>query len=61
MLVGIIGYLFVLFVWIIGVLWYDVVLVGNFIGEKLIFNEFVVYGDLLLYLKGGVYVVVVGL
>ncbi|MDI9701552.1 nucleoside transporter C-terminal domain-containing protein, partial [Burkholderia cenocepacia] len=44
-LVGIIGHLFAPLAWIIGVPWHDAALAGNFIGEKLIFNEFVAYGD----------------
>ena len=60
-LVGIIGHLFAPLAWIIGVPWHDAALAGNFIGEKLIFNEFVAYGDLSPYLKGGAHVAAAGL
>ena len=59
-LVGIIGHLFAPLAWIIGVPWHDAALAGNFIGEKLIFNEFVAYGDLSPYLKGGAHVAAAG-
>ncbi|MEC4774538.1 nucleoside transporter C-terminal domain-containing protein, partial [Burkholderia cenocepacia] len=60
-LVGIIGHLFAPLAWIIGVPWHDATLAGNFIGEKLIFNEFVAYGDLSPYLKGGAHAAAAGL
>ncbi|OJA85353.1 NupC/NupG family nucleoside CNT transporter [Burkholderia ubonensis] len=50
---GLLGRVFAPLAWMIGVPWHDAVLAGNFIGEKLIFNEFVAYGDLSPYLKNG--------
>lgn len=55
------GWIFLLLVWVIGVLWYEVMVVGLFIGQKLIINEFVVYMNFGEYLKVDVEVVVVGL
>ncbi len=60
-LLGILGHLFAPLAWIIGVPWHDAALAGNFIGEKLIFNEFVAYGDLSPYLKGSEHVTAAGL
>ncbi len=40
------GYLFAPVAWILGCPWEDCVIVGNFLGKKLILNEFVAYLDL---------------
>lgn len=37
------GYLFSPFAWLIGIPWHEAVEAGNFIGQKLILNEFVAY------------------
>ena len=36
--------------WLIGVPWQDATLVGSFIGEKVVINEFVAYADLAKHL-----------
>jgi CNT family concentrative nucleoside transporter len=58
---GLIGTLLAPLAWLIGVPWHDAPLAGNFIGEKLILNEFVAYGDLSPYLKDSVQVAAAGL
>ncbi|WP_186064102.1 NupC/NupG family nucleoside CNT transporter [Burkholderia gladioli] len=60
-LLGILGVVFAPLAWLIGVPWHDAALAGNFIGEKLIFNEFVAYGDLSPYLKDSAKVMAAGL
>ncbi|WP_175781837.1 NupC/NupG family nucleoside CNT transporter [Burkholderia anthina] len=60
-LLGILGVVFAPLAWLIGVPWHDAALAGNFIGEKLVFNEFVAYGDLSPYLKDGTRVAAAGL
>ncbi|MBU9156946.1 NupC/NupG family nucleoside CNT transporter [Burkholderia gladioli] len=60
-LLGILGVVFAPLAWLIGVPWHDAALAGNFIGEKLIFNEFVAYGDLSPYLKDSTKVMAAGL
>lgn len=42
----ILGYVLSPLAWLIGVPWQDAVLVGSFIGEKVVLNEFVAYVDL---------------
>ncbi|TDR46640.1 CNT family concentrative nucleoside transporter [Tahibacter aquaticus] len=42
----ILGYVLSPIAWLIGVPWQDAVLVGGFIGEKVVLNEFVAYVDL---------------
>ena len=42
----ILGYLLSPIAWLIGVPWQDAVLVGGFIGQKVVLNEFVAYVDL---------------
>lgn len=42
----ILGYLLAPLAWLIGTPWQDAVLVGSFIGEKVVLNEFVAYVDL---------------
>lgn len=42
----ILGYLLAPIAWLIGTPWQDAVLVGSFIGEKVVLNEFVAYVDL---------------
>lgn len=37
------GWLFVFLVFLIGVFWNEVIVVGEFIGLKIVVNEFVVY------------------
>lgn len=44
------GYVFFLIVFLIGVLWYEVLQVGSYIGQKLVLNEFVVYFNFGLYI-----------
>jgi len=58
---GILGYLFAPLAWLIGVPWHDAALAGNFIGEKMILNEFVAYVDLSPYLQGAQQVAAAGL
>lgn len=48
---SILGWVFAPLAWLIGVPWHDASLAGNFIGEKMILNEFVAYADLSPYLK----------
>ncbi len=55
------GLLFAPLAWLIGVPWQDASLAGNFIGQKLILNEFVAYGGLSAYLKDSVQVAAAGL
>jgi CNT family concentrative nucleoside transporter len=40
------GWLFAPLAWLIGVPWHDASLIGSFIGEKVVINEFVAYIDL---------------
>lgn len=42
----ILGYLLAPLAWLIGVPWQDATLVGSFIGQKIVINEFVAYVDL---------------
>ena len=58
---GLLGAFFAPLAWLIGVPWHDASLAGNFIGEKLILNEFVAYGDLSPYLKDSAQVAAAGL
>jgi concentrative nucleoside transporter, CNT family len=58
---SILGYIFAPLAWLIGVPWHDAALAGNFIGEKMILNEFVAYVDLSPYLKGAQAVAAAGL
>jgi CNT family concentrative nucleoside transporter len=58
---GLLGWLFAPLAWLIGVPWHDAPLAGNFIGEKMILNEFVAYVDLSPYLKGAQSVAAAGL
>ena len=58
---SILGWVFAPLAWLIGVPWHDAPLAGNFIGEKLILNEFVAYVDLSPYLKGAQSVAAAGL
>jgi CNT family concentrative nucleoside transporter len=58
---GLLGWLFAPLAWLIGVPWHDAPLAGNFIGEKMILNEFVAYVDLSPYLKGAQSVTAAGL
>ena len=58
---GLLGGLLAPLAWMIGVPWHDASLAGNFIGEKLILNEFVAYGDLSPYLKDTAQVAAAGL
>ncbi|WP_133650444.1 NupC/NupG family nucleoside CNT transporter [Paraburkholderia flava] len=57
----ILGYVFSPLAWVIGVPWHDAQIAGNFIGEKLILNEFVAYVDLSPYLKSAQEVAAAGL
>ncbi|MEC5407042.1 nucleoside transporter C-terminal domain-containing protein [Paraburkholderia sp. MPAMCS5] len=47
--------------WAIGVPWQDAAVAGNFIGEKLILNEFIAYGNLAPYLQDAHKVAAAGL
>jgi concentrative nucleoside transporter, CNT family len=58
---SLLGWLFAPIAWLIGVPWHDAPLAGNFIGEKMILNEFVAYVDLSPYLKGAQAVAAAGL
>jgi concentrative nucleoside transporter, CNT family len=58
---SILGWIFAPLAWMIGVPWHDAPLAGNFIGEKMILNEFVAYADLSPYLKGAQAVAAAGL
>jgi concentrative nucleoside transporter, CNT family len=58
---SILGWVFAPLAWLIGVPWHDAPLAGNFIGEKMILNEFVAYADLSPYLKGDQAVAAAGL
>ncbi|MFP3276696.1 MAG: nucleoside transporter C-terminal domain-containing protein, partial [Paraburkholderia sp.] len=58
---SLLGWAFAPLAWLIGVPWHDAPLAGNFIGEKLILNEFVAYVDLSPYLKGAQSVAAAGL
>ncbi len=42
----IMGYLFAPVAWLMGCPWQDCIIVGNFLGKKLVLNEFVAYLDL---------------
>lgn len=55
------GMLFAPLAWLIGVPWADATLAGNFIGQKLILNEFVAYVGLSPYLKDAAAVTAAGL
>lgn len=44
------GHIFSPFAWLIGVPWEEASIAGNFIGQKLILNEFVAYANLAPYL-----------
>lgn len=48
---AILGHVFSPLAWLIGVPWQNAQIAGNFIGEKMILNEFVAYVDLSPYLK----------
>ncbi|RRO20772.1 NupC/NupG family nucleoside CNT transporter [Saccharopolyspora rhizosphaerae] len=41
----ILGYVFSPLMWVIGVPWHEAVAAGGFVGEKLVINEFVAFGD----------------
>jgi CNT family concentrative nucleoside transporter len=58
---SILGWVFAPLAWLIGVPWHDAPLAGNFIGEKMILNEFVAYADLSPYLKSAQEVTAAGL
>jgi len=58
---SLLGWVFAPLAWLIGVPWHDAPLAGNFIGEKMILNEFVAYVDLSPYLKGAQSVAAAGL
>jgi len=58
---SILGHLFAPLAWLLGVPWHDAALAGNFIGEKMILNEFVAYVDLSPYLQGAKSVAAAGL
>lgn len=58
---SILGWVFAPLAWLIGVPWHDASIAGNFIGEKMILNEFVAYADLSPYLKGAQAVAAAGL
>lgn len=47
----ILGYVLSPIAWLIGVPWQDAVLVGGFIGQKVVLNEFVAYADLAQSIK----------
>lgn len=49
---GIIGSIFSLFAWVMGVPWKDAGFVGQLMGTKFVLNEFVAYIDLLPVIKG---------
>ncbi|MEI7474597.1 MAG: nucleoside transporter C-terminal domain-containing protein [bacterium] len=49
---GIIGSVFSIFAWLMGVPWKDAGFVGQLMGTKLVLNEFVAYLDLLPAIKG---------
>ena len=48
----ILGYVFSPLAFLIGVPWEDATIVGSFIGQKLVINEFVAYGNFQDYLTG---------
>ena len=48
----ILGYVFSPLAFLIGVPWEDAIIVGSFIGQKLVINEFVAYGNFQDYLTG---------
>jgi len=58
---SILGHLFAPLAWLLGVPWRDAALAGNFIGEKMILNEFVAYVDLSPYLQSAKSVAAAGL
>lgn len=58
---GILGHIFSPLAWLIGVPWQNAQIAGNFIGEKMILNEFVAYADLSPYLKSANDVLAAGL
>lgn len=41
----ILGYVFSPLMWVIGVPWHEAIAAGGFVGEKLVINEFVAFGD----------------
>lgn len=58
---SVLGYAFSPLAWLIGVPRHDAQLAGNFIGEKMILNEFIAYVDLSPYLKSAAEVTAAGL
>jgi concentrative nucleoside transporter, CNT family len=58
---SLLGTLFAPVAWLIGVPWHDAVVAGNFIGQKLILNEFVAYSGLSPYLQDSAHVAAAGL
>ncbi len=48
------GYLLAPIAWVIGVPWQDAVTVGGLIGQKIVLNEFVAYGQLSEIIRGNV-------
>ncbi|POR54779.1 CNT family concentrative nucleoside transporter [Paraburkholderia eburnea] len=58
---SLLGALFAPLAWMIGVPWQDSVVAGNFIGQKLILNEFVAYSGLSPYLQDSAHVLAAGL
>jgi len=55
------GYAFSPLAWLIGVPWHDAQIAGNFLGQKMILNEFVAYVGLAPYLKDAASVAAAGL
>jgi len=55
------GLIFSPLAWLIGVPWKDAQIVGNFLGQKMILNEFVAYVNLSPYLKDPASVAAAGL
>ncbi|WP_323122328.1 NupC/NupG family nucleoside CNT transporter [Burkholderia alba] len=58
---SLLGTLFSPLAWLIGVPWQDASVAGNFIGQKLILNEFVAYSGLSPYLQNSAQVAAAGL
>ncbi len=58
---SLLGVLFSPLAWLIGVPWQDAAVAGNFIGQKLILNEFVAYSGLSPYLQNSAQVAAAGL
>lgn len=58
---SLLGTLFAPLAWMIGVPWHDALVAGNFIGQKLILNEFVAYSGLSPYLQDTAHVAAAGL